>query len=106
VLPEGISRVTVSRIPLPVGSGDGGHIQPLRLEEALNRFWTVRSKTEPGARVVLGAKLCWKVGAVDGKAVPAWEIQWTTADPAGVPAGVPETMWIDAAQGRLLEVSK
>jgi hypothetical protein len=106
VLPEGISRVSVSRVPMPVGGGDEERIQPLGLEEALTRYWSVRSKTEPGARVVLRAKLCWKVGSADGKAVPAWEIQWATADPAGVPLGVPETIWLDAAQGRLMEVSK
>ncbi len=105
VQPEGISRVTIQRAALPVRPAGDTRIRPVSLEEVLGRHWTSPARTAAGGRVVLAAKLCWSVDT-SGMAVPAWEIQWATADPAGVPAGVPETLWLDAAQGRLMEVSK
>lgn len=105
VQPEGISRVTVQRVALPADHGGSARIRPLSLEEALGRHWTSRERADKEGRVVLAAKLCWKVER-GGVAVPAWEVQWAAADPGGMPAGVPESLWLDAAQGRLMEVSK
>ena len=105
VQPEGISRVTIQRVALPARQAGDTRIRPLSVEEALGRYWTSPARTAAGGRVVLAAKLCWNVDS-GGLAVPAWEVQWAAADPGGMPAGVPETLWLDAAQGRLLEVSK
>jgi hypothetical protein len=105
VQPEGISRVTIQRVALPARQAGDTRIRPLSVEEALGRYWTSPARTAAGGRVVLAAKLCWNVDS-GGLAVPAWEVQWAAADQGGMPTGVPETIWLDAAQGRLLEVSK
>lgn len=112
VQPEGIARVTVQRVPLPVGPGSARRIQPVRLEDALARHWEARWKAAPGRIVVVGARLCWKLDPIGlgegtrGKAIPVWEVQWAPADEAGQPVTMPMVHWLEAVQGRELEVSK
>ena len=105
VTPEGITRVGVQRVPMPVGPVGDKRVRPIGLDDALKRHWSGLDPSQARTRVVLAARLCWKMDS-GGMAVPAWEVQWAPADPGGMPMGVPETLWLDAAQGRLMEVSK